>query len=349
MTLKIKVREISTANKEWEELIHSSRQNILFVDQSFLNIWTTKGTSNHLMMLGCYDESEHLVGGQAIIHRKFMGVRIQGSFNISYRCTPILAGHIRENSPEQYEILSALARETRKKFPYLKVEFHPSLTDTRAYLNNGWHAEPQYAHTWDLRNVDAILQNMHHKKRSYVRKALENYEFNVEQDKKIIDEFLRLYTETMAKFSWCPSENWSESFHHKANWLLDEKLLLPCTCRTKTGQLISVALVILSPENRTAYGWLIGYDHAYASHEIPASLQYYSAKILAANFDALDLGDGPNANLFAYKDSLGTASHPFWVLTTKDTKKWIKFLDFLRDARQSLKKLFRQRIHAFDS
>jgi hypothetical protein len=335
--MKIEVREVSATDTAWDGLVRSSRQNCLFVAREFLETWAGEDPSWHLLKLGCYDETNRLICGQAIIHRKMMGVRVQNTLSTFYAGTPILAGEVPENSLAQYEILSALARESRKRFPYLRIEFHPHLTDARAYLDNGWEAAPQYTHTWDLRDLNAVLKSMH-RKQTYVRKAQDMFDFSIEHGEEIVNEFLRLYAETMAKFGWQPPASWKEAFRRKARWLESQDVLRPFTCRTKAGEIVGVALYILSRESRTAYFWLVGYDHERNSKEFPPAIHYYAAQNLAAEFDMIDFGEGGNSSLFAFKDSLGTDSLPFWVLKSGDISGWVNVYLFLRKARQALLK-----------
>ncbi len=336
--MKIEVREITKTDTAWDGLVQNSRQNCVFVSRSFLETWTGKNPFWRLLKLGCFDEQGRLVGGQGIIHRKIVGVRVQNTLSIFYAGTPVLAGDIPENSPEQYEILSALARESRKHFPYMRIEFHPNLTDARAYLDNGWEAAPQYTHTWDLRDLNAVLKSMH-RKQTYVRKAQDMFDFSIERGETIINDFLRLYAETMAKFGWQPPASWKTAFQHRAKWLESQDLLRPFTCRTKNGELVGVALYILSRESRVAYFWLVGYDHDRNSKEFPPAIHYYAAQNLAGEFDMIDFGEGGNSSLYAYKDSLGAESLPFWVLKTGGISNWAKIYQLLRKTRQALLKI----------
>jgi len=57
---------------------------------------------------------------------------------------------------------------------------------------------PEYTHTWDLRDLNAILKGMH-RKQTYVNKAQDMYDFATEYGDEIINDFLRLYIETMKK------------------------------------------------------------------------------------------------------------------------------------------------------
>ena len=336
-TMKIQVREISATDTAWDELAASSRQNCLFVSRGFLDLWAGEDPSLRLLKLGCYDESNRLVCGQAIIHRKIMGVRVQNILSTFYAGTPVLAGDIEENSPEQYEILSALARESRKRFPYMRIEFHPNLTDARAYLDNGWEATPIYTHSWKLEDMQEVRKGMHRKER-YIRKAQEMFDLGHEHGQEIIKDFLRLYAETMKKYDWQPTSKWREAFLRKMKWLESRDLLHIYTCRKKTGELVGITLSLLSRENQTAYFWLIGYDHTIDSKEFPPAIYYYASEDLSSEFKFIDFGEGAHASLYAFKDSLGTTSTPFWILKTENNSGWSLLHSRLRKIRQFLLK-----------
>jgi hypothetical protein len=337
-SMKIEVREISISDGKWDELVRSSRQNFIFTSRDFLESWIRMDPDWHLLTLGCFDEDGRLVGGQAILHRKLFGIRIQRILNIFYAGTPVLSMETEESSEQRYAVLSELARITRKYFPYQRIEFHPSLVDVRPYLDNGWEALPQYTHTWDLNDLDAVLKGMH-RKQKYVRKAQDLFDFSIEQGDEIIAEFLRLYTATMQKFGWQPTAGWKKAFFRQVAWLRERDLLRVYTGRTKTGELAGVTLYILSREDRTAICWLIGYGDELNSKELPTALDYFAAQNLASDFDTIDFGEGANPNLYAFKDSVGTNSIPFWLLTVGNDSILIRFVEFLRKARQSLIKL----------
>jgi hypothetical protein len=334
---KIEVREISATDNAWDKLVASSRQNCLFVTRDFLDVWAGEDPSSHLLKLGCYDETGRLVCGQAIIHRRFMGMRVQNTLSIFYAGTPILAGDIPENGAEQYEILSTLARESRKRFPYLRIELYPNLTDMRAYLDNGWEATPIYTHSWELSDMGEVQKGMHRKQR-YIRKAQELFDFSREHGEEIIREFLRLYAETMKKYDWQPTAKWRDAFQRKMKWLESRDLLHIYACRMKTGELVGITLSLLSRENQTAYFWLIGYEHTIDSKEFPPAIYYYASQDLSTEFEHIDFGEGAHSSLYAFKDSLGTTSTPFWILRTENSTNWSALYSYLRKIRQSLVK-----------
>jgi hypothetical protein len=326
----IKVRQISTnEGAAWDELVRSSRQGNIFLFHEFQTAWCETDPSLYLLRLGCYDETETLVGGQAIFHKKAFGLRIPTILSIFYGDTPILSSAVQDNTDQQHAVLSALARASSKYFLFLRIEFHPTLSDVRPYLEQGWHAKPEYAYVWEINDPNTILMNMH-RKRSYVRKAQEQFLFAHETGDAIMSEFLRLYRETMQKFGLRTDEKWKTILRKRIEWMQARDIARLYTCRTKTGELIGVVTYILSRVNKTAYFMMIGYDHSINSKEFPPAIHWYAAQDLSPEFSHVDHSEAPQMNLYAFKDSLGTYSTPYWKLETPNTRRWQHFYNRLR-------------------
>ena len=73
---------------------------------------------------------------------------------------------------------------------------------------------PEYTHTWDLRDLNAILKGMH-RKQTYVNKAQDMYDFATEYGDEIINDFLRLYIETMKKIRLGTAQGLEKRFFTK--------------------------------------------------------------------------------------------------------------------------------------
>ena len=326
----MKVRKV--ANDEgaaWDELVSSSRQRDIFLFHEFQTAWCEADPSLYLLRLGCYDESGKLIGGQAIFHKKVFSLRIPTTLSIFYASTPILSSVVQDNSRQQYAVLSALARDSRKYFPFMKIEFHPTLTDVRPYLDQGWFAQHEYTYVWEISDPNLVLKNMH-RKRKYVRKAQEQFLFAYETGDTIVNDFLRLYRETMQKFGWRPEERWGKILRKRIEWMQTRDLVRLYTCRTKKDELVGVVMCILSRVNRTAYFVLIGYDHSINSKEFHPATHWYAAQDLSSEFSFADFGEAPQQNLYATKDSLGTYSTPYWKLETQNTRRWSQYYNMLR-------------------
>jgi hypothetical protein len=334
---KISVRELASHDSAaWDELVRSSRQGIVYLLHDFLRTWTDTEPSLHLARLGCYDEHGQLVGGQAIFHRKAMGVRIQNNLNIFHTNTPILPRSIQDQGWKRYEVLAALAEESRKHFPYLRAEFHPSLNDARPFLEQGWRVSPKYTHVWDISDPESLLANMHRKRRYYVRNAHEHLLFACESGGAILKDFSRLYQENMRKFNWSPGHSWEKTFKKRVEWMQSQDYFRLYTCRKKDGQLLGMVTVILSRINQTAYGWLMAYDHSAGDKEFTPAINWFVARELSSDFRYYDIGEGYRPSLYSTKDSLGNSSILYWIVATQNTKRWTRIYNKLRGFKQSL-------------
>ncbi|MBI5954337.1 MAG: GNAT family N-acetyltransferase [Chloroflexi bacterium] len=335
----MEVREISGSGQTaWDELVASSRQGNIFVMHELQSVWCETDPSLHLVRLGCYDEHGKLIGGQSIFRRKVLGLRIPTTLSIFYAGTPILPSVVQDDDLQQRAVLSALAQYSIRSFPFLKIEFHPTLKDVRPYLKEGWHAYPEYTYVWEISDPDAILTNIQHRKRKYVRKAREQFLFTSETGDAIVADFLRLYRETVKKFGWHPGDVWIKILRKRIEWLQTKNAVRLYTCRTKTGELLSAILCILSHINQTVYSMYIGYDHSADSREFPPALDCYIAQDLSGEFSYVDFSEAPQSNLYGYKDSLGTKSTPYWKLETPNARRWTKYYELLGKIRRTILK-----------
>jgi hypothetical protein len=333
----MEVRKISADEGwAWDELIRSSRQGNIFLSHEFQTAWCEADPALHLLRLGCYDEQGKLIGGQPIFYKKAFGLRIPLVLNIFYGNTPVLSSSVQDDCLQQHAVLSALARESRRHFPLLKVEFHPTLKDARPYLEQDWHAEPEYTHVWEINDPDAILMNLQHRKRQYVRKAREQFLFTYETNDAVVTEFFRLYRETMQKFDWRPEERWGKNLRKRIEWMRARDMVRLYTCRMKTGELIGAVMCVLSRSNRTVYSMYIAYDHSIQSKDFLPALDWYTAQDLSQEFSYVDLSEAPQPTLYGYKDSLGASSTQYWILETRNARRWRNFYDALRKLKRAI-------------
>jgi hypothetical protein len=84
---------------------------------------------------------------------------------------------------------------------------------------------------------------------------------------------------------------------------------------------------------------MVGYDKKISSKEFPPAIHYYAAQNLCSEFSRIDFGEGTHTSLYAFKDSLGGYSTPFWILKTRNANNWIHFYESLKRIRYSMLKL----------
>ncbi|MBI5954335.1 MAG: hypothetical protein HY865_21980 [Chloroflexi bacterium] len=330
----MEVRKIpAEESAAWDNLVGASLQGNIFLTYEFQSAWCETDSSLHLLRLGCYDKNGRLVGGQSVFHKKVFGLRIPFPLSIFYASTPILSKEIQEDHEAQHEVLSALARHSRKYFPFLKIEFHPSLKDVRPYLAEGWRAHPEYTYIWDISNPEAILANMN-RKRKYARKAQEEYLLAHESGKEIIDDFMELYRETMRKFGWRPEDSWATTLRGRIEWMQARDMVRLYTFRMKSGELVGIVVCILSRINRTAYFILISYNHSINCKEFHPGIHWYAARDLLPEFSLADFGEGSIPSIYSTKDSLGAKSTPYWKLETSNARSWTIYYDILRKGKR---------------
>jgi len=326
------VKEIPTAERqEWDDLIRHSLQRTVFLEYEYLNMWVDTNPTFHLTRIGCYDDSsKKLVGGQAFLHKNYLGIRLSTILNLFYVSTPILRDSAPQDDTDQLEVLRTLARYVKKHLPYMLVEVHPSLTDVRPYLFNGWQASCEYTHIWDLKNRGAPLENMHHRSRSRVQHAEKDLVFARESSANALGEFVQLYRKTMAKFNWHPDNKWEMNFRKYVNWMEARDMFRLYACRNVNGEMIGAILYILSRINRTVYVWLIGYNPEKAIKGWSDTLNCHAAQELSNEFDFFDFGEGSRESIYRAKDTAGTTSVPFWVLKTNLSQRWLVLYDRLK-------------------
>jgi hypothetical protein len=334
--MNITVKEISTADGQaWNQLVGNSPQRTVFVEDEFLTMWTETNPTFHLTRIGCYDDKQRLIGGQAFLHKKVLGIRLSTILNIFYASTPLLNAPTPDEQDIQAEILNALANYVRKKLPFMLVEAHPSLMDVRPYLYNGWEAAREYTHLWDLRNLDLLMDNMHRKGKT-IKKAQKQFVITRETGAEAVAKFAKLYKTTMQKFNWKPSRHWTEILQEQVKWMEARDMFRLYSCHTLEGELAGMTTLILSHTNRTAYGWMMGYNPSSKNREWGPVLQYYTAQELASNFDFMDFGEGTRETIYVTKDNIGTTSVPFWVLRTKQTHHWLEAYEKIKNTRYAL-------------
>jgi hypothetical protein len=342
--MALSIRHLASNDNEiWDHLVNSSPQGHVLLLSFFLSAWIENDPEIHLLRLGCFDHQGYLVGGQAFLHKKKVGIiRVQTNLQTwQYIDSPIIAAHAIPGSQLYFDILKTLADRVKKSFLHYKVYCHPSIRDVRPLLECGWRIFPDYAHSWDLRNPEALLADLKGRKRfQQVKKAFQNLDFADERGKAIFDEFIPLYMETARQVGYKLRKSWPRVFRTIAIELLERGIIRFLTCRKKSGELIGVATYILDPLRNTAFGWQLAHIPLRGGEVdfIPA-LYIHSIKTLSGEVSFIDIGVGVRPSLYFFKDSLGTRSTPEFLAQTPNSKFWKQFRSIIHKVKQSLKPL----------
>jgi hypothetical protein len=308
-------------NADWDNLIKTSPQGSTLLLTECLLIWVETEPELHLLRLGCYNEKEELVGGQAFLFRYLApGIRVGAvDLDIGYSNSPIIAMNVVPSSTEYFEIIQALADKVNRLGLHLRIYCHPSIQDIRPLLQRGWSAEPAYSHIWDLREPEILLKNLRskHKKRFHHETAIrERLDFAEETGVRMIDEFIPLYQTSAKRTGIYLSKTWDAAMRKRMEWMLTQNAIRFFTCRKKTGEILSIATVVVSKPQNSCYGWLLANDLLQGEKEYIPITYLHTIENLSREHSFFDIAEGVHPTLYAYKDSLGTASVPYYIMDT---------------------------------
>jgi hypothetical protein len=342
--MKLKIRPITKEDHQnWDELIRSSPQGTIFLINDGLTTWIESDPRIHLLRYGCFDEQGTLLGVQAFPYKKKMfGIRTQPSMSISYNFSPILARSIVQGSELYFDVIQALAKKATKTFPYLKIGCHPSLRDVRPLLDIGWCAAPEYTHIWDLNDPDAVTEILSPRQLRYAHKALGALEFAEEMGDDIVDEFIALHKKVGKQYLNMTEEIWESAFRRRARWLQSQDALRIFTCRKKDGSLLGGSACVLDRDHRAAFGWYIAYDLSLGEKRFMLALDLFTIRLLSGKFSTLDIAEGIFPNLYAFKDSQGTQSLPYFMAESPNAALRKRVLRTVKNTKEVLSNILRK-------
>jgi hypothetical protein len=317
MELGLTLRAITSEDRQvWDALIDDSPQGSVFLLDGCLSLWVASEPRLHMLRFGCFDGAGRLVAGQVFLHRKkTLGIRVQTCLNFPYNCSPILARSLHPESPEYAVILQALARQAERLFPSFCFECHPSLQDVRPLLELGWRAMPEYAHTWDLREPDKLLQWLSNKGRfRQANDALGRFSYADETSLETVALFPPLYRKSAQRYKLTLEDDWEATFQARIEWLLDHNAARCFTCRRLDGTLLGILIYVLNRAHGTAFGWMVAYTLEPGERDFLRGLYLFSLGHLAGETRQVDIAEGIRPALYDFKDSLGTDSTPYFLV-----------------------------------
>ncbi len=320
---------------DWDNLIKTSPQGSTLLLTECLLIWVETEPELHLLRLGCYNEKEELVGGQAFLFRYLApGIRVGPiDLDIGYSNSPIIAMNVVPSSAEYFEIIQALADKVNRLGLHLRIYCHPSIQDIRPLLQHGWSAEPVYTHVWDMREPETLLKTLRSTRRFRHEAAVrERLDFAEETNTKIIDEFILLYQISTKRTGVYLSKTWDTALRKRMEWLLAQNAIRFFTCRRKTGEILSIATYILNRFQNTCYGWLLAHDLSQGEKDYAQISYLYAIENLSREYSFIDIAEGVHPTLYAFKDSLGTTSVPYYIMDTPSNMQLRKIVHTVEQA-----------------
>lgn len=317
----------------WDHLVRSSPQGSIFQLDEFLGLWVKSEPRLHSLRFGCFDETGRLLAGQVFLYReKALGLRVQTCLNFPYNSSPILAGSIRHDAPEYAVILQLLARKANRLFPLFCFECHPSLSDVRPFLEIGWRAVPEYAHTCDLGDLAALLGDKNRFRRA--SRGLGRYDFADETTHEIAAQFPALYRKSAVNYGLELGRAWEATFSARMDWMLHHGVAHCYTCRKKDGALLGIMICVLSRPQQVAHPWMMAFDLSLGEKDFVRSLYLYAIKQLAEHAIHVDIAEGIRPAIYDFKDSLGTDSTMYFMVESPRTDFYRKVFTTYRSLRR---------------
>ena len=292
----------------WDQLIATSPHGKTFLRSEWLTMLTETEPGYRTCLLGCFDEHNRLVGGQALGYTEHWDMKIANGYEFLYSgpvLTPWADKASASQSAKTYTALTAIAQALKERFAYVSLETQPSMTDIRAFIYEGWTVTPVYSHIWRLHDIDRAWANMNHGKRNRVRHAQQKYTFDIEDSTAAVKAFAGLYRDTMAKFHWLPSLSWEATLVERFRWMHERDGARLFTARDQTGKIVGALAVILSRDDKTGLLWRIGTSKDFVEQGGAPALYWHAVQSVASEYPNVDFGWSPQASLSQFKDFMG--------------------------------------------
>lgn len=300
---------------DWDQLVADSPHGNSFLRTDWLRMLARTDAGIRVERYGVWDQRGWLRGGWALPLRQQFGLCFATEYDLFY-ASPMLAPDLTppafSNRGEHDAVLSLLARAFGDDCAVIAAEAHPALSDVRAFLDAGWSVAPVYTHVWDLDEADLILARMNREKRREIKLGAQSY--RCEQETLCgasLEQFLHLYRLTVHKFGLAPGTAWERGLRERLGWMEGIDGCRLYAARTGDGRLAAAVLVLLSPDDQTAYLWRMGQDPGTTERSAVPTLYWSVALQLREAMQQgnairfVNLGGSPQPSLARFKDYLG--------------------------------------------
>ena len=292
----------------WNQLVATAPEGNVFLRSEWLQMLCETDPRLRFLIIGCFDDRERLLAGQALTYWRKWGLNIAAHFEFFYD-GPLLARLPDKGTAHQAAhataLFSALQEAVTEQVEVIEVETHPALHDIRPFLYGGWQAKPLYTHLWRMERVESVWADMNREKRREIGHAQRIFTFGADESEQAVSSFLELYAETMQKFSWRPSVEWEDIFRQRFRWMRERDGCRLYLARTAQGKTAAGVVVLLSREDGTAYLWRQGSAEVQRESGVVPALYWAVASDVANEFATINFGGSPQPSLGAFKDYLG--------------------------------------------
>ncbi len=333
----------------WDELVAASPQGSVFMRSQWLQMMQTTSQSQLCIdRFGIFGKDQKLEAGWAIPFHYKSGFKLRLSYGYGLRYSgPMLNQDLTRNPRKimrRNQVLALFSSHAAERYDFIVSDCHPEFTDPREFIYQNWNVVLEYYHAWDLSDLDATFSKLESEKRREIRRGLETYQFAHETiGPDTYAAFTALYLETMRlRHGVFLNDDWVKELEPRLLWMQDQAGCRLYTAKSQDSQTIASLVVIISPEDETAYFWMVGSDQNQRDSRIVPSLYWYAAKDIRLSDSRVkfaNLGTSPMRSLSHFKDLLGADSVlTFRLIKNKPSSKAFAW-HALRNAKQTIRSL----------
>lgn len=285
---RFEVRESSTTNKDWDELVTNSPQSTIFHTSDWINL-ISRNMRKPLQILQCYNlvsDPPQIVGGCAFLkyNRFFLRIALD-HFDFTAHEGIILTSCPSKNQRKieswQSGIISSFLDAFKSK-KYDRVTFihSPTLNDVRPFIHDGWNCEILYTYMLDLKND--FTQNISKEVKWSINKAKKSQisVYKIESPKPSdIYTYISLQKMTLQRQGFSLKYLFSHDFMKELLEILykKEKGAL-WFAETKTGEIAAAEIILY--DNKMAHRWSAASHTEYQNTGAVSYLLFEIAKYL---------------------------------------------------------------------
>jgi hypothetical protein len=293
-------------HEKWNEFVICSPQGGLFqtIDWNMMLCETEAQAVNYLPLV-CVEDNE-ILGGILVRYRISSGKKIADLPVFGYS-GPAFSTRLynpeRRHTYKIYSVFSELLQALTEQLDDIVLENQPEIWDARAYKFQAWRIHVSFTHIWSPSNSHDAWNGISPEFQGLIKTASQRLSFESTVERNDIQNFLELASSSISEFS-------CDVMRKRIEWMINRDYCRLYQASDKSGEIVGMALVILSRENQTAYLWDVVSSSAEYENMILPYIYFQSYSALADQFCRLDLGRSRNHLLNEIKDNLGCELTP---------------------------------------
>jgi len=313
MAAQFEVVELSTHRIEvWDRLLSGSAQATIFCSPEFSNA-LAEATGQPYTLLACF-RGDRLVAGVPLFESRRAGIAMVRQPLLVPHLGLILSGDVEADHPRKREFnvleaCKALSEWLTKRYDLVSLSHHPSLTDVRPLLWQGFKEKACYTYRITLSELNEGM--LHSSVRKQIAKARRENVQIVESD-NLVDLLRMLEMSYGRRGRKVPfGQSYLETIFKR---LAREGLARLFYAKNDEGEILSGRIVLES--FNVVYDWVAGADPAYYESGATSFLLYTLIEESRKDHDVFDLMGANTPSVAVFKSNFGGQITPYY-LTSK--------------------------------